>query len=51
MKREEIEQKYKWSIEDIYQNSEEFEKDFNEVKDKIKDIEKYKDTFLNLIHL
>ena len=47
MKREEIEQKYKWSIEDIYQNSEEFEKDFNEVKDKIKDIEKYKDTFLN----
>ncbi len=47
MKREEIEEKYKWGIEKIYKTEEDFYKDFNEVKEKIKDIERFKSTFLN----
>lgn len=47
MKREEIDESLKWSIGDIYANKEAFDKDFSFVKEKVSNVEKYKDTFLN----
>lgn len=40
-KREEIEQQYKWKLEDIYPSNEEWEKDFNKIKDLIPRIAQY----------
>lgn len=44
--RSEIEEKYKWDLTKIYENDEEWEKDYKEVKEKIKEIEKYKGKIL-----
>ena len=46
MKREEIEEKYKWDLSKMYKNKEEFQKDFQEVKQSLPEIEKYKGKFL-----
>lgn len=46
MKRKEIDEKYKWDLSPMYQNKEAFLKDFQEVKDKLPEIEKYKEKFL-----
>ena len=50
MKREEIEEKYKWDLSKMYKSQEEYEKDFNEVKNRINEIEKYKGIFLNSVN-
>ena len=47
MKREEIEEKYKWDLSAMYKSKEEYMADFNLVKSKIPEIEKYKGKFLN----
>ncbi|HBY20812.1 MAG: oligoendopeptidase F [Clostridiales bacterium GWE2_32_10] len=41
-KREEIEEKYKWRLEDIYASNDLWEKDFSEVDAKIGELVKYK---------
>ena len=46
MKRNEIEEKYKWDLSQMYKNKEEFQKDFQEVKQSLPEIEKYKGKFL-----
>jgi len=40
--RENIDQKYKWDVESVYQGTEEWEKDFEDVKDRISKFEKFK---------
>lgn len=47
MKREDIEEKYKWDLSAMYKSKEEYMKDFEEVKAKAPEIEKYKGNFLN----
>lgn len=47
MKREEISEEYKWNLGPMYQDKDSFMKDFNEVKEEIPEIEKYKETFLD----
>lgn len=49
MKREEIEEKYKWDLSKMYKTQEEYEKEFKEVKDKLNEIEKYEGKFLNSV--
>lgn len=49
MKRNEIEENLKWSIDKIYPSLDEFDKDLNETKNKIATIEKFKGTFLNSV--
>lgn len=44
--RSEIEEKYKWDLTKIYENDEEWEKDYKEVSSNLKDIEKYKGKIL-----
>ena len=46
-KREEIEEKYKWRLEDIYASNELWEKDFSEVDAKIGELVKYKGVLIN----
>lgn len=46
MKREEIEEKYKWDLSRMYKTEEDFMQDFKEVKDELPNIEKYKGNFL-----
>ena len=46
MKREEIEEKYKWDLSRMYKTEEDFMQDFKEVKDELPNIEKYKGKFL-----
>lgn len=46
MKRDEIEEKYKWDLTKMYKDKEEFQKDFQEVKQGLPEIEKYKGKFL-----
>ncbi|MGE4284310.1 MAG: oligoendopeptidase F [Clostridia bacterium] len=52
-KREEIEQQYKWKLEDIYLNNQEWEKDFIKIKNLIPQTVQYKnklgDSSLNLL--
>ena len=45
-KRDEIEEKYKWDLSSIYKSDEEFENDYNVVKEEIKEISKYRDNIL-----
>lgn len=47
MKRAEVEDKYKWSVYKMYPTIDEFNKDFDYLKEKINEIEKFKDNFLN----
>ena len=47
MDRSNIDKKYLWDLEVIYDNIESFMKDFNEVKDMINEIKKYENTMLN----
>ena len=47
MKREEIDNKYKWDLSTIYSSNEEYEKDFNQVKENIGKFKNYKEDFLN----
>ncbi|SHJ68531.1 oligoendopeptidase F [Tepidibacter formicigenes] len=42
IKRNEIEEKYKWNLESIYSSEEELNKDFEEVKSLLNEIKKYK---------
>ena len=44
--RSEIEEKYKWDLTKIYENDEEWEKDYKEVSNSLKTIEKYKGKIL-----
>lgn len=46
MKREEIDEKFKWNIGSIYPNMTEYMKDFNEVKENIPNFKHYKGRFL-----
>ena len=46
MKRNEIDDKYKWNLEDMYKDKNSFMDDFNIVKEKLPKIEKYKEKFL-----
>ncbi|RKD29152.1 oligoendopeptidase F [Thermohalobacter berrensis] len=41
--RKDIDPKYKWALERMYQNEEKWEEDFNKVKELIKDVKKYKE--------
>ncbi|AEE95941.1 oligoendopeptidase F [Mahella australiensis] len=41
-KREEIDKKYKWHLEDIYSSDDEWERDFKRLKDMVPAMEKYK---------
>ena len=43
----EIEDKYKWDLTKIYKDEKEWQKDFDDVKDKILKVSEYKDNFLN----
>lgn len=47
MKREEIKEKYKWDLTLIYKTTEDFMKDFDDVKNELPNIAKYKENFLN----
>ena len=47
MDRSNIDKKYLWDLEVIYDNTESFMKDFNEVKDMVNEISKYENTMLN----
>ena len=47
MKREDIEEKYKWDLSAMYKSKEDFMNDFDEVKNKIPKIETYKGRFLD----
>lgn len=42
MDRENIQEKYKWDLESMYENNEEWEEDFKSVKELVKEISKYK---------
>ncbi len=46
MKREKIEEKYKWDLTLAYKTTEDFMKDFNYVKEELPNVEKYKEKFL-----
>lgn len=46
-KRNEIEEKFKWNLEDIYENNDEWEKDYNKVQELLPEIEKYKGKVTN----
>ena len=46
MKREEIEEKYKWDLTIAYKTNEDFMKDFNYVKEELPNVAKYKEKFL-----
>ena len=48
MKREQIDEKFKWDISSIYKTIEDYEKDFSIVKDNISKFEQYKGNFLDL---
>ncbi|MDK2991369.1 MAG: oligoendopeptidase [Clostridiales bacterium] len=41
-KREEIDEKYKWHLEDIYSSDDEWERDFKRLKDMVPEMEGYK---------
>lgn len=43
-KRDEIDSKYKWKLEDIYENSQKWEEDFQKVKELSKEISAFKGT-------
>ncbi|QGU00125.1 Oligoendopeptidase F [Candidatus Syntrophocurvum alkaliphilum] len=45
--RKEIDEKYKWDIEDIYVNENLWEEDFNQVKELAQQIQSYKNTLKN----
>ena len=47
LKRDEIEEKYKWDLSSIYKSLEEFESDYNKLKEEIKTIEKYRGNILS----
>ncbi len=51
MKREEIDEKFKWDLSTIYPSLEEYKKDFEEVKNEIPKFEKYKGRFLNSVEI
>ena len=43
----EIEDKYKWDLTKIYKDEKEWQKDFDDVKEKILKVLEYKDSFLS----
>lgn len=47
MNRENIIEKYTWNLQAIYKNNQEFEKDYEEVKNIVNEFEKYKNIMLN----
>ena len=47
MNREKIEEQYKWDLSLIYKNKEEFDKDYKEVEQKIKEFSKYENIMDN----
>lgn len=42
MDREKIEEKYKWKLEDLYENKEEYDKDLIKLSELVDEFEKYK---------
>lgn len=51
MKREEIEEKYKWDLSVVYQTKEDFYKELEEAKKLIPNIRKYQDCFLKNVNI
>lgn len=51
MKREEIEEKYKWDLSVVYQTKEDFYKELEEIKKLIPNIRKYQDCFLENVNI
>lgn len=51
MKREEIEDKFKWDLSTIYPNMEEYKKDFEKVKNDISKFKEYKGRFLDSVDI
>ena len=49
MKRNEIDEKFKWDISSIYKTIEDYEKDFNIVKENITKFKEYKGNFLDSV--
>lgn len=49
MKRTDVEEKYKWGVNKIYSTIDKFDEDFKYVKEKINNIEDFKDKFLNSV--
>ena len=47
IKREEVKDVDKWDIESVYKSLDEYNKDYNVVKDNISTLGKMQDTFLN----
>ena len=47
MNRDNIDKKYKWDLDVIYSSVEEFEKDFDEVRDVVYNIKKYENIMNN----
>ncbi|MFP4016761.1 MAG: oligoendopeptidase F, partial [Halanaerobiales bacterium] len=45
--RSEVEEKYKWNLEDIYSTDEEWEKDFSKIKEMLAELEEYKDNLVS----
>ena len=48
-KREEIDPRYKWKLEDIYRQEEDWEQDFEQLKEQTKEIESCKIAWENLL--
>src|SRR6056297_4224376 len=46
-KRSEIEEEYTWNLKDVYETDEAWQKTFDEVSNRIKDLKKYKDKLDN----
>ena len=46
MDREKIEEKYKWKLEDLYENKEEYDKDLIKLSELVDEFEKYKGKIL-----
>ncbi len=51
MRREEIDEKFKWDLSKIYPSMEEYNKDFNIVKNEIPKLEEYKGKFLDSVEI
>lgn len=49
MRRDEIDEKFKWDLNQIYSNMEEYNKDFNMVKNEIPKFQEYKGKFLDSV--
>ena len=47
MKRNDIDKKYKWNLQAIYEDEKAFNSDYTLIKEKVNNIKNYENTFLN----